>query len=152
MWELVKRKALFLIFKLYYKIIKLLFYYHSCCYASQSASLQFIAPYTGCAIAEYIVIKVNMLNYLWDLSKHAAAYRQLSLLLRRLLDVKLFLVMSFMLILDYLKELVNWMLILVGDLLRFTYCRNSSGDLSGYIPTNIFLLLMDKFYGEGPIL
>ena len=28
----------------------------------------------GCAIAEYIVIKANMLNYLWDLSKHAAAY------------------------------------------------------------------------------
>lgn len=30
-----------------------LFYYHCCCKAADSASLQFIAPYTGCAIAEY---------------------------------------------------------------------------------------------------
>lgn len=52
--------------------------------ASQSAALQFIAPYTGCAIAEFYRDQGEHALIIYDdLSKHAAAYRQLSLLLRR---------------------------------------------------------------------
>jgi flagellar biosynthesis/type III secretory pathway ATPase len=52
--------------------------------AAESAAIQFIAPYTGCAIAEYFRDQGdNALIIYDDLTKHSAAYRQLSLLLRR---------------------------------------------------------------------
>ena len=53
--------------------------------ASEPAPLQYIAPYTGCALAEYFMYeegKATLCVY-DDLSKQAAAYRQLSLILRR---------------------------------------------------------------------
>ena len=52
--------------------------------ASEAASLQFLAPYSGCAIAEYFRNNgMSALIIYDDLSKHAVAYRQMSLLLRR---------------------------------------------------------------------
>src|SRR3989344_3578364 len=52
--------------------------------ASHPASLQYLAPYAGCAVAEYFMEKgKNALVVYDDLSKHAWAYRQISLLLRR---------------------------------------------------------------------
>jgi F-type H+-transporting ATPase subunit alpha len=53
--------------------------------ASDIASLQYIAPYAGCALAEYFMYEHHrdVLIVYDDLSKHAVAYRQLSLLLRR---------------------------------------------------------------------
>lgn len=52
--------------------------------AAQSASLQFIAPYTGCSIAEHFRDNGRHALIIYDnLSKHATAYRELSLLLRR---------------------------------------------------------------------
>ena len=52
--------------------------------SSASAPLQFIAPYAGCAMAEYFTYNgADTLCIYDDLSKHAVAYRQLSLLLRR---------------------------------------------------------------------
>ena len=52
--------------------------------ASDSASLQYIAPYSGCAMGEYFMEKgLRVLIIYDDLSKHAVSYRQLSLLLRR---------------------------------------------------------------------
>jgi F-type H+-transporting ATPase subunit alpha len=53
--------------------------------AADSAPMQYIAPYAGCAIAEYFMYEKNRdtLCIYDDLSKHAVAYRQLSLLLRR---------------------------------------------------------------------
>ena len=53
--------------------------------ASESAPMQFLAPYTGCALGEYIrdVLKGHVVLVYDDLSKHAVAYRQMSLLLRR---------------------------------------------------------------------
>jgi F-type H+-transporting ATPase subunit alpha len=52
--------------------------------ASDSAALQFVAPYSGCAIGEYFMRKgLDALCVYDDLSKHAVAYRQISLLLRR---------------------------------------------------------------------
>jgi F-type H+-transporting ATPase subunit alpha len=52
--------------------------------ASDSAPLQYIAPYSGCTIGEYIRDNGGHALVIYDdLSKHAVAYRQLSLLLRR---------------------------------------------------------------------
>jgi F-type H+-transporting ATPase subunit alpha len=53
--------------------------------ASEPAPLQFIAPYAGCAVAEYFMYEEgrDTLCVYDDLSKHAAAYREMSLLLRR---------------------------------------------------------------------
>ena len=52
--------------------------------ASEAASMQFIAPYTGCAMGEYFRDKgMHALVIYDDLSKQAVAYRQMSLLLRR---------------------------------------------------------------------
>lgn len=52
--------------------------------ASESAPLQFIAPYTGCAMGEYFRDNgMHAVVFYDDLSKHAVAYRQMSLLLRR---------------------------------------------------------------------
>jgi F0F1-type ATP synthase alpha subunit len=52
--------------------------------ASDSASLQFLAPYTGCSIGEYFRDnKAHALVIFDDLSKQAVSYRQMSLLLRR---------------------------------------------------------------------
>ncbi len=52
--------------------------------ASDSAALQYIAPYSGCSMGEYFMHKgLRVLVVYDDLSKHAVSYRQLSLLLRR---------------------------------------------------------------------
>ena len=52
--------------------------------SSESATLQFLAPYTGCAMGESFMDKGKHVLIIYDdLSKHAVAYRQLSLLLRR---------------------------------------------------------------------
>ena len=52
--------------------------------ASETAPLQYISPYTGCAIAEYFMAQgKDVLIVYDDLSKHAVAYRALSLLIRR---------------------------------------------------------------------
>jgi F-type H+-transporting ATPase subunit alpha len=53
--------------------------------AAESAPMQYIAPYSGCALAEYFMYEKNRdtLCIYDDLSKHAISYRQLSLLLRR---------------------------------------------------------------------
>lgn len=58
--------------------------------ADDPASLQYIAPYAGCAIAEYFMYRGRDALVVYDdLSKHAVAYRTLSLLLERAPGVKL---------------------------------------------------------------
>ena len=53
-------------------------------FASDSASMQYLAPYSGCAIAEFLRDNGKHALIIYDdLSKHAIAYRQMSLLLRR---------------------------------------------------------------------
>jgi F-type H+/Na+-transporting ATPase subunit alpha len=51
--------------------------------ASDSAAIQYLAPYSACAIAEYFMSFAHSLIVYDDLNQHAAAYRQISLLLRR---------------------------------------------------------------------
>ena len=52
--------------------------------ASDPASMQYLAPYTGCAMAEYFMLNGKHALIVYDdLSKQATAYREMSLLLRR---------------------------------------------------------------------
>jgi len=67
------KKEFYLNIQTYLKI-KMLSLYHNVAATLLKVVLYNYCSLYGCAIAEYIVIKVNMLNYLWDLSKHAAAY------------------------------------------------------------------------------
>ena len=73
--------------------------------ASDPAPLQFLAPYTGCAMGEYFRDNgMHAVIFYDDLSKQAVAYRQMSLLLEDLLGEKLFLEMYSTFTQDYLKE------------------------------------------------
>ena len=73
--------------------------------ASDCAPLQYIAPYAGTAIAEHFMHKgKDVLIVYDDLSKHAVAYRALSLLLGRHRDVKLILEMFSICIQDCLRD------------------------------------------------
>lgn len=56
--------------------------------SSEDTLLQYIAPYAGCAVDDTLCIRANVLIVYDDLSKHAVAYRAMSLLLRRHQDVK----------------------------------------------------------------
>ena len=74
--------------------------------ASELAPIQYIAPYAGCAIAEHWLDEgKDVLIVYDDLSKHAVAYRTMSLLLKRHQDVKLIQGMSSIYIQDYLNVL-----------------------------------------------
>lgn len=110
-----------------------------CANASDPASMQYIAPYTGCAIGEYFAQKgKNALVIYDDLTKHAWAYRELSLLLRRppgreAYPGDIFYIHSKLLerALQYNKELGG------GTSTALPIVETQAGDLSAYIPTNI---------------
>lgn len=77
--------------------------------SADAAPLQYIAPYAGCAMAEYYMYEKGMatLCVYDDLSKQAAAYRQLSLLMRRPPGREAYPGDIFMPTLDYLNDLLN---------------------------------------------
>lgn len=69
-----------------------------CSTAADSAALQYISPYSGCTMAEFFRDQGKAALIVYDdLTKHAASYRQLSLLLRRRQEEKLSQEMSSML-------------------------------------------------------
>lgn len=77
--------------------------------ASDPASLQYIAPYSGCTMAEYFRDAGQAALIVYDdLSRHADIYRQIALLLRRPVVVKLILEMSFIYIHVCLNVLLNY--------------------------------------------
>ena len=79
-----------------------------CASASELAPLQYLAPYTGCAIGEeWMEQGKDVLIVYDDLSKHAVAYRTMSLLLRRPQVEKLIPVMFSTCIQDCLKDLLS---------------------------------------------
>ena len=85
--------------------------------ASDAAPLQFLAPYTGCAMGEYFRDNgMHALIIYDDLSKQAVAYRQMSLLLRRPPGREAYPEMYFICIVDYLKEPLSRVTIMVEDL------------------------------------
>jgi F-type H+/Na+-transporting ATPase subunit alpha len=107
--------------------------------ASDSASLQYVAPYTGCAIAEFFRdLGYDAVIVYDDLTKHAAAYRQMSLLLRRPPGREAYPGDVFYLhsrLLERAGKLNKDYG--TGSLTALPVVETQAGDVSGYIPTNI---------------
>lgn len=104
--------------------------------ASDSAALQYLAPYAGCAIGEHFMKKgLKTICIYDDLSKHAVAYRQLSLLLRRPPGREGYPGDVFFLHSRLLERAAN--LKNGGSLTALPIIETIQGDVSSYIPTNV---------------
>ncbi len=118
--------------------------------ASEPAPLQYIAPYTGCAIGEYFRDKGKHALIIYDdLSKQATAYRQLSLLLRRPPGREAFPGDVFYLhsrLLERASKLSDELG--GGSLTALPIIETQAGDVSGYIPTNVISITDGQIYLE----
>jgi len=121
--------------------------------ASDASPLQYIAPYSGCAMAEYFLYnKGHALCIYDDLSKHAAAYREVSLLLRRPPGREAYPGDVFYLhsrLLERAAKLsdANG----GGSLTAFPFIETQAGDLSAYVPTNVISITDGQIYLEGDL-
>ena len=121
--------------------------------ASDPASLQYLAPYAGCAIAEHWMYQgKDVLVVYDDLSKHAVAYRAISLLLRRPPGREAFPGDIF-----YLhSRLLERAACLSeenggGTLTALPIVETQEGDISAYIPTNIISITDGQIYLEADL-
>jgi F-type H+-transporting ATPase subunit alpha len=115
--------------------------------ASDSAALQFIAPYSGVSIGEYFMNKgFRVLCIYDDLSKHAVSYRQLSLLLRRPPGREGYPGDVFFLHSRLLERAAN--LANSGSLTALPIIETIQGDVSAYIPTNVILITDGQIFLE----
>ena len=107
--------------------------------ASDPASLQFLAPYSGCAIGEYFRDNGRHALIIYDdLSKHAVAYRQISLLLRRPPGREAYPGDVFYLHSRLLERAAKLNDELGGgSLTALPIIETQAGDVSAYIPTNV---------------
>ena len=107
--------------------------------ASDSAALQYIAPYAACAIAESFMLKgQDVLIVYDDLSKHAVAYRALSLLLRRPPGREAFPGDVFYLHSRLLERAAKLSKERGGgSITALPIIETQAGDISSYIPTNV---------------
>lgn len=118
--------------------------------ASEAASMQYIAPYTGTAIAEdFMYSGRDALIVYDDLSKHAAAYRQISLLLRRppgreAYPGDVFFLHSRLLERSAKLSAENG----GGSLTALPIIETQGGDVSAYIPTNVISITDGQIYLE----
>ena len=122
--------------------------------ASQPAPLQYIAPYAGCAIGEYFMYEKNqdVLVIYDDLSKHAVAYRTLSLLLRRPPGREAYPGDVFYLhsrLLERAARLSDK--IGGGSLTALPIIETQASDISAYIPTNVISITDGQIYLEGEL-
>ncbi|EPR43847.1 ATP synthase subunit alpha [Desulfovibrio sp. X2] len=118
--------------------------------ASDPASLQFIAAYSGCTMAEYFRDSGNHALIIYDdLSKQATAYRQMSLLLRRPPGREAFPGDVFYLHSRLLERSckVNDSLG-AGSLTALPIIETQAGDVSAYIPTNVISITDGQVYLE----
>ena len=119
-------------------------------HASAAAPLQFIAPYTGCAMGEYFrdTGKHALVAY-DDLSKHAVAYRQLSLLLRRPPGREAFPGDVFYLHSRLLERAAKMSKEQGGgSLTALPVIETQAGDVSAYIPTNVISITDGQIFLE----
>jgi F-type H+-transporting ATPase subunit alpha len=116
--------------------------------ASDPASLQFIAPYSACTMAEYFTyIGRHSLIVYDDLSRHADAYRQISLLLRRPVGREAYPGDVFYLHSRLLERAVKMHLSLGGgSLTALPIVETIQGDVSAYIPTNVISITDGQIY------
>jgi F-type H+-transporting ATPase subunit alpha len=121
--------------------------------ASDPAPMQYIAPYAGCAIGEFFRdTKRHVLCVYDDLSKHAAAYREISLLLRRPPGREAFPGDVFYLhsrLLERAAKLNDEKG--GGSLTALPFIETQAGDVSAYIPTNVISITDGQIYLEGDL-
>lgn len=118
--------------------------------ASELAPLQYIAPYAGCAIGEeWMESGKDVLVIYDDLTKHAAAYRTLSLLLRRPPGREAFPGDVFYLHSRLLERAAKLSDALGGgSLTALPIIETQAGDVSAYIPTNVISITDGQIYLE----
>jgi F-type H+-transporting ATPase subunit alpha len=121
--------------------------------ARASASVQYLAPYTGCAIAEeYMYSGKHALIIYDDLSKHAQAYRQLSLLLRRPPGREAYPGDIFYLHSRLLERAAKLSDDLGGgSLTAIPIIETQAGDITSYIPTNVISITDGQIYLENSL-
>ena len=121
--------------------------------ASESASLQYIAPYAGTALAEYFMYKgKDVLIVYDDLSKHAVAYRALSLLLERSPGREAYPGDVFYLhsrLLERSSKLSDELG--GGSITALPIIETQDGDVSAYIPTNVISITDGQIFLESDL-
>jgi F-type H+-transporting ATPase subunit alpha len=118
--------------------------------AAESAPLQYIAPYSGCAMAEYFREKGKDVLIIYDdLSKHAVAYRALSLLIRRPPGREAYPGDVF-----YLHSRLLERAVCIapeyggGSITALPIIETQAGDVSAYIPTNVISITDGQIFLE----
>ncbi len=115
--------------------------------ASESAPLQYIAPYSACSLGEYFMRQgKDVLIVYDDLSKHAIAYRALSLLLERSPGREAYPGDVFYLHSRLLERSAN--LLNGGSISALPIVETQAGDVSAYIPTNIISITDGQIFLE----
>ena len=121
--------------------------------ASDAASLQYIAPYVGCAVAEYFMYHGRDVLIVYDdLSKHAVAYRTLSLLLERSPGREAYPGDVFYLhsrLLERSAQLSDKLS--GGSMTALPIVETQAGDVSAYIPTNIISITDGQIFLESEL-
>ncbi len=121
--------------------------------ASEPAPMQYLAPYAGCAIGEYFRDSGRHALAIYDdLSKHAAAYREISLLLRRPPGREAFPGDVFYLHSRLLERAAKLSEALGGgSLTALPFIETQAGDVSAYIPTNVISITDGQIYLEADL-
>ena len=121
--------------------------------ASDSAPLQYIAPYSGCTIGEYMRDNGGHALVIYDdLSKHAVAYRQLSLLLRRPPGREAYPGDVFYLHSRLLERAAKMSDAMGGgSLTALPIIETQAGDVSAYIPTNVISITDGQIFLESDL-
>ncbi|MGH9899380.1 MAG: F0F1 ATP synthase subunit alpha [Pyrinomonadaceae bacterium] len=121
--------------------------------ASDPAAMQFLAPYTGAAIGEYFRDNgQHALTIYDDLSKHAAAYREVSLLLRRPPGREAYPGDVFFLHSRLLERAAKLSDIKGGgSLTSLPIIETQAGDISAYIPTNVISITDGQIFLEADL-
>ena len=121
--------------------------------ADDPASLQYLAPFAGCAMAEdFLYNGKHALIIYDDLSKHAVSYRELSLLLRRPPGREAYPGDVFYLHSRLLERAAKLNKQLGGgSLTAVPIIETQAGDISGYIPTNVISITDGQIYLEGDL-
>lgn len=121
--------------------------------ASEPSPLLFLAPYAGCSMGEYFMYKGEHVLIIYDdLSKQAAAYRELSLLLRRPPGREAFPGDVFYLhsrLLERAAKLSDELG--AGSLTALPFIETQAGDISAYIPTNVISITDGQIFLEADL-
>jgi F-type H+-transporting ATPase subunit alpha len=118
--------------------------------ADEAAPIQYLAPYAGCAMAEYFLYNGKAALAIYDdLTKHAYAYRQMSLLLRRPPGREAYPGDVFYLHSRLLERAVKLNDDLgAGSLTALPVIETQAGDVSAYIPTNVISITDGQIFLE----